>query len=220
MNVFDPRFEDLPESIPVFPLAEVLLLPRGNLPLNIFEPRYLAMVEDALAADRVIGMIQPRDKSSADPAPELFRTGCAGRICRFEETEDGRYLIALRGVCRFDIAQEQEPVRGYRRVRADWSPYEADLAPGGGSALDRDRLLAVLERYFEVQKIDADWDALREAPEERLVTCLSMVCPFDAAEKQALLEALDLAARAEMLTVLMEMAALDGNAGRGCRTQQ
>ena len=220
MSVFDPRFEDLPESIPVFPLAGVLLLPRGNLPLNIFEPRYLAMVEDALASDRVIGMIQPRDAGGAEPAPELFRTGCAGRICRFEETDDGRYLIALRGVCRFDIAQELEPVRGYRRVRADWSPYEADLAPGGGNALNRDRLLAVLERYFAAQEIDADWDALREAPEERLVTCLSMVCPFDAAEKQALLEAPDLAARAEVLTALMEMAALDEDDVPGCRTRQ
>lgn len=220
MSVFDPRFEDLPESIPVFPLAEVLLLPRGNLPLNIFEPRYLAMVEDALAADRVIGMIQPREEGSAEAAPELFRTGCAGRIHRFEETGDGRYLIALRGVCRFDIAEEQPAARGYRRVRADWSPYEADLASGGGAALDRDCLLAVLERYFAAREIDADWDALREAPEERLVTCLSMMCPFDAAEKQALLEAPDLAARASLLTALMEIAALDENAGRGRQTRQ
>ena len=220
MSPFDPRFEDLPESLPVFPLDEVLLLPRGNLPLNIFEPRYLAMVEDALAADRIIGMIQPRDGQGAAPAPELYHTGCAGRICRFEETEDGRYLIALKGVCRFDISQEQESVRGYRRVRADWSPYEADLTPGDDNALDRDRLLAVLERYFAAQEIDADWEALREAPEERLVTCLSMVCPFDAPEKQALLEAPDLAARAEMLTALMEMAALDEDAAPGCRTRQ
>ncbi|MEE8444268.1 MAG: LON peptidase substrate-binding domain-containing protein [Alphaproteobacteria bacterium] len=220
MSVFDARFEELPESLPVFPLAEVLLLPRGNLPLNIFEPRYLAMVEDALAAERMIGMIQPRGACGAQSVPELFHTGCAGRICRFEETGDGRYLIALRGVCRFDIAEEQPAERGYRRVHADWSPYEADLTPGGGNRLDRDRLLAVLERYFAAREIDADWEAVREAPEERLVNCLSMICPFDAPEKQALLEAPDLEARAEMLTALMEMAALGEDAAPGCRTRQ
>jgi len=205
MSVFDPTYEQLPDTIPVFPLPDVLLLPRGRLPLNIFEPRYLAMVEDALAADRMIGMIQPREPEDPDSHPDLYDTGCAGRICRFEETGDGRYLIALSGVCRFTVAGELPPVSGYRRVDADWSDFRDDLDPTPQAGLERGRLLAGLPGYFEAHGIEADWDALREAPDERLVNCLSMICPFGASEKQALLEARDLCARGEILTALIEM---------------
>jgi Lon protease-like protein len=207
MSAFDPTYEQLPRTIPVFPLAEVLLLPRGRLPLNIFERRYLAMVEDALAADRMIGMIQPLEPAGTDRTPDLYNTGCAGRICRFEETEDGRYLIALSGVCRFTVVEELAPVSAYRRVQADWSDFLGDLDPVPDSGLDRGRLLSALRGYFDVHGIEADWDALREAPDERLITCLSMICPFGASEKQALLEARDLAVRTEVLMALIEMGA-------------
>jgi Lon protease-like protein len=205
MSVFDPTYDQLPRTIPVFPLPEVLLLPRGRLPLNIFEPRYLAMVEDALAADRMIGVIQPLEPDGTDRTPDLYNTGCAGRICRFEETNDGRYLIALSGVCRFTVVEELAPVSEYRRVHAGWSDFHGDLDPVPEAGLDRGRLLSALRGYFDAQGIDADWDALREAPDERLVTCLSMICPFGASEKQALLEARDLAARTEVLMALIEM---------------
>jgi len=210
MSPREPSFDGLPGTIPVFPLPEVLLLPGGRLPLNIFEPRYLAMVEDALAEHRMIGMIQPCCRDRKDPSPALYRTGCAGRIARFEETGDGRYLIALNGVCRFDVAEELPLNRGYRRVRADWSRYEGDMACCDEVKLDRTRLLASLRRYFEAHGLSADWAAVGAAPDERLVTCLAMICPFDAPEKQALLEAPDLPARAEVLTTLVEMAALGG----------
>jgi Lon protease-like protein len=205
MTLFDPQFSDLPPTIPVFPLSEVLLLPGGMLPLNIFEPRYLAMVEGALRTDRLIGMIQPRACGDAGCNPALYETGCAGRIRRFEETPDGRYLISLKGVCRFDVLEELERVDGYRRVRAGWTPYEGDLEPEPGTWLDRGRLFPALRSYFKTHKIEADWEVLGEAPDERLVTCLSMICPFGVPEKQALLEAPNLAARAEILTTLVEM---------------
>ena len=215
MSMFDPKFEQLPATIPVFPLSEVLLLPRGRLPLNIFEPRYLAMVEDALAAQRMIGMIQPASGGDGKGSPDLYATGCAGRICRFEETEDGRYLIALAGVCRFNVAEELEPVSGYRRVRACWTEFRDDLGPVPELALDRGRLFIALKAYFGAHGLEADWAALREAPEERLVTCLSMICPFGAPEKQALLEAPTLPMRAEIIMTLLEMALLERSDDEG-----
>jgi Lon protease-like protein len=207
MSVFDPHFEELPAVIPVFPLPEVLLLPGGSLPLNIFEPRYLAMVEAALADSRLIGMIQPTSRENMAGDPPLYVTGCAGRISRFEETPDGRYLISLKGVCRFDIADEIEPVDGYRRVRADWSPYESDMHRENNRCLNRNRLFPALRRYFKIHGIEADWEMLGEVADERLVTCLAMICPFDGPEKQALLEASNVDARAETLTTLIEMGA-------------
>lgn len=207
MSLFDPQFKDLPAVIPVFPLPEVLLLPGGMLPLNIFEPRYLAMVQAALAADRMIGMIQPLAAEGLAGDPPLYDTGCAGRISRFEETPDGRFLISLKGVCRFDIAEELAPHEGYRRVQADWSHYERDREQAHQSCLDRSRLFPALRGYFKLHGIEADWEMLGEAPDERLVTCLSMICPFGAPEKQALLEAAKLDERAEILTTLIEMGA-------------
>jgi uncharacterized protein len=201
---FDPDFAALPESLPIFPLTGVLLLPRGRLPLNIFEPRYLAMTEDALKAERLIGMVQPQDGKGDDGEPELYRTGCAGRMTSFSETEDGRYLITLTGLARFDIARELPRDRLYRRVVPDWQPYRGDLEESAG-ALDRARLLKVLKPYLERQGVVADWPAVEATADERLVTTIAMVAPLRASEKQALLEAPDLAERARLLTALIEM---------------
>ena len=206
---------DLPETIPVFPLTGVLLLPRGKLPLNIFEPRYVAMTDAALATpDRLVGMIQPVGEGDG-VAPTLYPVGCAGRIVSFSESDDARYryLITLLGVCRFTIAEEVEGQGGFRRVRADWSRWRGDLDPPEALEIDRARLLATLKGYFAANDISADWDAIAEAPDDRLITTLSMVCPFSAPEKQALLEAEDAAARARAVMALMEIAARGGGEG-------
>ena len=223
---FDPRFEDLPQVIPVFPLTGILLLPQGKLPLNIFEPRYLAMVRDALADEyRMIGMVQPRlpdpsdnrgpsDTMAMADQPEIYTTGCAGRITAFSETEDGRYMMTLSGICRFDIAKEMTLRDGYRRILADYQRFRGDLSPASESTIDRKRLLSVVRRYFEQQNIQASWDTVEATPNDRLVTSLAMTCPFGPNERQALLEAEDITARAKMVITLLEMALVD-NSGDG-----
>ena len=205
MSAFDPDFEDLPAHLPLFPLSGVLLLPRGELPLNIFEPRYLNMTEDALAGSRMIGMIQPTEHENSQPNPPIYKTGCAGRIVAFQETDDGRFLLTLKGVSRFDVEEELASTRGYRPAIADWSRYRDDLSPADGRCIDRMKLLNSLKGYFKLHDISADWNAIEASGDERLVTCLSMICPFEASEKQALLEAPTLAARGEVLTALVEM---------------
>lgn len=216
-NPFDLPHDQLPETIPVFPLTGVLLLPRGKLPLNIFEPRYLNMVQDALATNRMIGMIQPRD-GGAGQNPPLYDIGCVGRITSFSETEDGRFLITLTGVSRFRITQEVPTTRGYRRIVADWADFAADLNDDAPCDLDRARLDGVLRGYFKQQGISANWESVAQAPLDRLVTSLAMICPFDAPEKQALLESPDLNARARLLLALVEMAVHeDGEGGGGAR---
>lgn len=208
----DSPLHALPGELPLFPLNSILLLPRGTMPLNVFEPRYLAMVDAALARARMIGIIQPAADGtvglSAPDGTNLYRTGCAGRITGFQETEDGRYLIELRGICRFDVAEELDLLDGYRRVRPDFAPYHRDLVPEADedAAIERDRLLAGLKGYFEQQNIGADWDSLIKTADERLVTTLSMVCPFDPAEKQVLLEADNLAQRCKLLIGFVESA--------------
>lgn len=203
---FFPKYDALPATLPVFPLTGVLLLPRGQLPLNIFEPRYIAMIDDALAHERLIGMVQP--KGPGNP-PHVYPYGCAGRITSFDETDDGRYLITLTGVCRFRIQEELASLRGYRRVVADWSDYRADMASRPETpCLDRARLKSVLMAYFQRQGITANWEAVDNAPDDRLVISLAMICPFDPQEKQALLEARGPAERADLLLSLIEMAAL------------
>jgi Lon protease-like protein len=208
-SAFDPPFEALPDTLPIFPLTGVLLLPRGRLPLNIFEPRYLAMTADAMASERMIGMIQPSDPHDAGDNPPVYRTGCAGRITSFSETDDGRILITLTGIARFAVREELPLRKGYRRVVAEWGPYRGDLSPEEGG-VDRERLLAALKVFFKVQGIAAEWDTIRQTPDERLVTSLAMICPFAPNEKQALLEASSLAERAQVMIALMEMAAIDG----------
>ncbi len=200
--------ESLPTRFPIFPLRGCLLLPNGNLPLNIFEPRYLAMVRDAMQTDQVIGMVQPRSEEDGGGAPPVFQVGCAGRISNFEETQDGRYLITLTGVCRFDIAQELEVTTPYRQVVASFVRWRGDLQPEPPPDRLKDDLVRALEVYFRRHNIEADWQALRAAPLAALVTSLAMICPFAAEEKQALLEAPAMTDQAELLVALMEMEAL------------
>ncbi len=217
MSIAPPRLEDLPEEFPVFPLGGALLLPQGRLPLNIFEPRYRAMVEDALGQGRYFGMVQP-DKRLArgETGPGLFRTGCLGRISSFDETDDGRYLITLTGVIRFTIAEEIEMQRGYRRVRAGLAGFAADLrAPDEALPFPRQLLLDALGRYFAAAGVEANWDAIGEMNDSSLVNSLCMACPFADEEKQALLEAKDPLQRAEALRALLEIDSFDGGPGNG-----
>jgi len=205
---------DLPEVIPVFPLPGALLLPRARLPLNIFEPRYLAMLDDVLRSDhRLIGMVQPFE--SPAPQPKLHVIGCAGRVTSLSETEDGRYLIALTGVSRFRIGGELDGFTPYRRIRTEWPDFAADLGPAEDGAGDeagfcRKDFLAVLRLYFQAVRLASDWDSLSEAEPELLVNSLAMMCPFSVEEKQALLEAPLLSDRVETLMALMQFAIASG----------
>jgi Lon protease-like protein len=204
------RVADLPQLIPVFPLDGAMLLPGGELPLQIFEPRYLNMIDDAMTGDRVIGMVQTRGGDLERPA--LTAVGCAGRITSYAETSDGRYLITLTGVCRFRVGEELNIRTPYRQVRADYSRFEADLGEADEAEADdtaRDRFARALKRYLNRRELDIDWDSAGAAPLEPLVNSLAMGLPFDPAEKQALLEAIDLPARFEALTTLLEIDADD-----------
>jgi Lon protease-like protein len=212
-NPFDPTFDQLPEIVPIFPLTGVLLLPRGKLPLNVFEPRYLAMTEDALAGNRMIGIIQPSDPLSRASVPPVYPIGCAGRITSFSETDDGRYLITLTGVCRFETVRELPILHGYRRVDVSWERFAADLEESGPALFDRARLVEGLRTYFKIQGISANWDAIESTPDERLVTSLAMICPFEPSEKQALLECGSLSERANMMIAIIEMSVLDKRGG-------
>ena len=200
--------EDYPEHLAIFPLNGALLLPGGRLPLHIFEPRYVAMVEDALASGRAFGMIQ-EDRAGTDGDWTLYRVGCLGRISSFSETEDGRYLVTLTGVIRFDVVRELLSHRGYRRVVADYSRFAADVAARAETdALPyRQALLVALREYFQVRGFEANWDAIEQMPDEMLVVTLAMVCPFEPAEKQALLEAATPVERANALLTLLTMGA-------------
>lgn len=203
---------DLPESIPIFPLPGALLLPRARLPLNIFEPRYLAMLDDTLkTAHRLIGMVQPIVVPESGGAGRLHHIGCAGRVTALHETEDGRYLITLTGISRYRMLEPVDGFAPYRRARVDWSSFERDLGKAEqDEGFDREAFLAVLARYFETAQLASDWNSLRDAEVELLVNSLSILCPFDPEEKQALLEAPTLAERRETLVTLMEFAARAG----------
>ncbi|MGQ4274288.1 LON peptidase substrate-binding domain-containing protein [Terrihabitans sp. B22-R8] len=198
---------DLPAVLPLFPLPEVLLLPRGEMPLNIFEPRYLAMIDQAISGNRLIGMIQPDfDVVEDNPAPPLVHVGCVGRITAFQETGDGRYLVTLTGVCRFRRRDEVNVDTPYRQFEVDYSEFTGDLVPGAGEdAVDRIALLATLKAYLEANSLEADWSGIRNASNEALVNALSMMSPYGAREKQALLEAPDLKSRADILVAVTEM---------------
>ena len=209
-TAFDPSYEDLPKVLPIFPLGGTLLLPGGRLPLNIFEPRYLAMFDDAMASNRLIGMIQPVEESGQQDVPKIYETGCAGRITSFTETDDGRYLVTLSGLIRFDVGREL-PSDSYRLIEPGYERFRGDMTEDTG-AIDRERLVEVLGAYFEANSIEGDWEAIEQTGDERLVTSLAMICPLGAPEKQALLEAMTLTERAETLTAIMEMAT-HGNDG-------
>jgi Lon protease-like protein len=197
---------EIPADIPVFPLSGALLLPGGRLPLNIFEPRYLAMTEDALAGGRLLGMIQPDPGLPEGPSgPGLFRVGCLGRITSFSETEDGRFLVTLTGVARFAVLEELEMRRGYRRLRVR---CEDPAAPPAPASIPREKLLVALKAYFARRGLGANWEAISRLPDQTLLTTVSMACPFSPAEKQALLEAPGEAERAEALLALLQMGGL------------
>lgn len=208
---------ELPREIAVFPLDGALLLPRGKLPLNIFEPRYLAMIEDSLAAGRVFGMIQPDPKAPSAPnGPGLYRVGCLGRLSSFSETDDGRLLITLTGLIRFAVGTELPMIRGYRRVQPDYSGFLDDLnQEPAQSGVEREALLSALREYFGRRNFEANWDAIRRMPDGALVVTLAMVCPFEPAEKQALLEARTEAERAATLLALLQMGAAEPDSPPG-----
>ena len=233
---------DLDGEFGVFPLAGALLLPRGRLPLNIFEPRYIAMVDDALRSRRLIGMLQPHgvedDEAEEDDEPvgaaggfgftwqsasgqagraaqpAVYQIGCVGRLTSFVEREDGTYAITLAGIARFRVRREIEMVRGYRRVSADFAAFSDDLVEPGPVPFDREGMLAALRRFFSLRGFEARWEAIEQMDDETLITTLSMICPFAAAEKQALLEAPTLAQRARTLLALLQMAGHETDDGR------
>lgn len=253
-NIFDPKSGELPATIPVFPLTGVLLLPDGSLPLNIFEPRYIAMIDHAMRNGRLVGMVQPvqpnerdnfgglagvtdPDDERVDPeaverelaalrgepekpsgkTPALYETGCVGRIVQFEETDDGRYIVVLKGLSRFRIVNEH-PVAsgGYRTVDVSWDEYGHDLlmlqeASSDSGVINRDQLIPSLKTFFDLHGLSADWEAIERTPDDKLVTTLCMICPFAPGEKQALLEAPDLNSRAEIMQTLIDMAAHQGD---------
>ena len=236
-GIFDPEFDQLPMRIPIFPLPSALLLPGGQLPLNIFEPRYLAMVTHALATPtRLIGMVQPLDhyaggdRANDDGANDdganndevnndgagLFETGCAGRLSFFQESEDGRFVIALTGVCRFHRLRQELDPNGFLVADVDWQPFANDLRIDV-SALDRDPLIKVMKRYFDMKGFETDWTQIENSDNHQLLATLSMICPFEVAEKQALLEADSMAKRADLLIAMMEMALHDETGGNDAR---
>ena len=218
-GVHSLRLDSLPETLPVFPLTGVVLLPHGRLPLNIFEPRYLNMTEDTLGGDRMIGMIQPihGDSDPVSDTAEVYRTGCAGRITSFTETDDGRFVITLAGVSRFHLVEELESVRGYRRATVSYDAFADDRDPGSEAIVDRPRLLKAMRAYFALRKIEADWGTVEEAAGAAIIISLAMVCPFEPSEKQALLESPTPGERAELLATLMEMAVRDDGGSSAAR---
>lgn len=208
---FSPK--DAPSVIPIFPLPGALLLPRGRLPLNIFEPRYLVMIDDAIKTEqRLIGMVQPKN----DGDKSLFSVGCAGRITTLSETDDGRYLIGLSGISRFRVLQEVEGFAPYRQAQVAWDEFELDTKTPrqDGDDFDREGFLAIVERYFKAKSLETDWDAFGKASEETIVNALCMICPFSEQEKQVLLEAEDLSERRKTLRTLLTIdSAGDESAG-------
>ena len=210
---FHPTLDELPGELPVFPLTGILLLPRARLPMNIFEERYLRMVQDVLGGHRMIGMIQPEKKGTE----ALYSKGCAGRIVQFAETRDGRFLITLQGVCRFSLHQELEMDEGgYRRIVPDCSEFAGDLMEDS-SQFDRNELIEHLKIYFQHKGIKPNWEAIDKRGDEELISSLSVVCPFEAREKQALLEVPSLSERAQLMMTLLEMGAITSGGGSGAQ---
>lgn len=203
---FFPKFEQLPDTLPIFPLAGVVVMPDSELPLNIFEPRYLNMVDDALRSHRMFGMIQPDPSRDGEPPP-VYRTGCAGRITSFSETADGRIELVLTGICRFDAVEELATTRGYRLVKPGWSRFASDLSEKPGTVMDEShRFFAVLRRYFDANGLQTDWEKLRQLPAHRMTDMLTTLLPLEPAAKQVVLETVDPAARARTLLATLELA--------------
>ena len=203
-NPFDLSFDQLPDTLPIFPLDGVLLLPGGQVPLNIFELRYLNMIQDALAArDRMIGMILPSSQPKHGGHVSLHSIGCAGRITSFEETADGRFLVTLTGYCRFQVEEEMKTIRGYRRVVTNWSAFKDDLDVYPNPDIDRDRLLLLLKRFMQYLAIDMDWGAVSQTPNFNLITFFAMSLPFSNSDRQSLLEAQTDQVRAQLMESLI-----------------
>jgi uncharacterized protein len=216
----DMTLADLPPELGLFPLRDTLLLPRGKLPLNVFEPRYVALVEDALAGSRLIGMIQPRrdaidedEEALPMPPPLLYEIGCVGRITSMTERSDGTYAMTLTGLARFRLLRESAPHRGYRRGRIDASPFASDLTDGEDSFYDRPRMMTALRRYCLSRGFGARWNLIEQMDDETLLITLPMICPFPAAEKQALLESDSLSDRARTLQTLLDLAGHEPDEG-------
>ena len=212
-RAFHPTIDALPPTLAIFPLPGVLLLPDGKLPLNIFEPRYLNMVADCLANGRMLGMVQPSEDPGNGIEPPVFDTGCMGRISSLDETEDGRLLITLTGVCRFRIGRELDLVGGYRRVEANWRPFLHDLEEPTDLSIDRERLIVALRAYSRLNNLEFNWKAIERIADYDLSVALCMACPLEPREKQALLEAKDPEIRTSTLITLMEMAVAGRQSG-------
>lgn len=207
----------LPNTIPIFPLSNALLLPHSRLPLNIFEPRYLTMLDDVMKSEhRLIGMVQPLASDERMGNPQVKTIGCVGRLTSFNETADRRYMIALTGVCRFRVESVHNSFHPYATADVKWAEFVEDLKPcQSNEAFDRPRFLAVLERYFQVMELSTDWNSMKDAEDEMLINSLSMLCPFLAEEKQALLEAPSFIRRVETLITLMEFALQENKSPKG-----
>ena len=207
MNAVYNGAEDCPLVIPVFPLTGALLLPRGQMPLNIFEPRYLAMIDDAIRSHRIVGIIQPEPESGRQSsAPPLLHVGCIGRITQFAETGDDRYILTLTGISRFRLVEELSVTTPYRQARVSYEDFAIDFAARAGEdEVDRNGLLKALRAFAKANDLKIDWKGVNEAPNEALVNALAMMCPFGPREKQALLEAPDLRHRAEVLVAITEI---------------
>ena len=204
---------ELPETIPLFPLPATVLFARGDITLNVFEPRYIQLIDDVLRSNRLIGIIQPSPGSEDTPLPELERVGCLGRVTALQETGEGNYLISLTGICRFRIVDELYVHTPFRQVTAAWQEFSEDLiANAGADKVDRPRVMATLKDFLEASELEADWAGIRKASNEALVNALCMMSPYETREKQALLEAPDLQQRAEMLIAITEMELAKGNA--------
>ncbi len=206
---FMPNYDHLPNMLPIFPLESAVVMPEADLPLNIFEPRYLNLVQDALATHHMFGMVQPDPSRKGSPTP-VYRTGCAGRITSYRETADGRILLALSGVCRFDIQQELATTRGYRTIVPDWSRFALDLELQNPQLLiDRNRFLGTLRRYLSAKNLDTDWDSLEKTPILQLVHSLTTLLPLEPADKQAILESIEPSSQIDALLAILEMSLHD-----------
>ena len=212
-NPFLPNFADLPSDLPIFPLSGAVVMPGVQLPLNIFEPRYLNMVQAALAADHLIGMVQPQSTGDADATPALHRIGCAGRITSFSETNDGRIVMVLTGLCRFEIAQELPECDGYRRVRPVWDRFVADYDRDDQDINDRDQFMGSLRAFCTQRAVEVPWDDIGKMADADLVNLLCAHLPLGVDDKQALLETINLRERAALMRGLMEMSTLGGGIG-------
>lgn len=203
---FFPKFSDLPTEIPIFPLAGAVVMPGVQLPLNIFEPRYLNMVLDSLASSHLIGMIQPTSDTLQREVPEIHRVGCAGRITSYSETSDGRIVLVLTGVCRFQVAEELDEHHGYRRVRPDWERFAADYHPDEGSIPDRPGFLGSLKTYCGLRGVDIPWDDIEKMGDNELTNLLCAHLPLSPEDKQALLKTLQTTERSALMRGLLDMA--------------